>query len=437
MFHELASIVVQLNRYLTLFPESSELQECTRTLIEEYVGFSVSAFLFFKKWPLYNFLRLFWSTIDKKYQAARLSIANHYARFERSRQYTVDSTLIGNSTKIIQLLPTVAVLPALSSGLFEVPFLRNPHFCERDEEIVRIWTHLTQPRTGDASFQRACLLQGLGGVGKTSIALEYAYRHRDNYDFVLWLPAETDLAVSNAAATISRKLKLGPRSEAEKEPRLEVERFRAWLETLGKQWLLVLDNVENLSAVSAVWPRVDQGHLLLTSQRSDLAQVCSSTIVVNTLDKASGSRLLLKHLALTQPPPTLSSGPERAIASSIADDVQCKAEAIAAELSGVPLAITFVAGIYSSMNLGEILMELQQNTSFATLMSPEASPVIAHYDKPFGITWDTARKQLSSKALLLVQTLAMLSPTGVSEDVILAGDPLSNLSMFGLGSKSQ
>lgn len=52
MFHELASMVVQFNRYIAIFPESSELQQCTRSFIDDYVGFSVSVFLFFKKWPI-------------------------------------------------------------------------------------------------------------------------------------------------------------------------------------------------------------------------------------------------------------------------------------------------------------------------------------------------------------------------------------------------
>lgn len=181
-----------------------------------------------------NLLRLFWSTIDKTFEATRSNIAKHYTRFERSRQYSVDSALIHNSRKMMQMLPTVTVLPSISSGLFEVPLLRNPHFSERgDDEVSLVRTYLNRPTSDGAKHQSACLVQGLGGVGKTTIALEYAYRYRDEYDFVFWIPAETDLDVSNTTAIVSRKLGLGPQEGGEKNPQLEVERFRSWLETLG------------------------------------------------------------------------------------------------------------------------------------------------------------------------------------------------------------
>lgn len=189
--------------------------------------------------------------------------------------------------------------------------------------------------------------------------------------------------------------------------------------------------------MSKVWPRVSHGHVLLTSQKSELAQACSSTVIVQPLDELSGSRFLLKQLAITQRPVTSHSEPDSAIAFSGEDDVQRNAEMIAAELSGIPLAMTFVAGLFSSMPLEEILSELKKQSSFTAILAPGITPVLAFYDKPFGKTWDIARKQLAPTSLLLVQIMAMLSHTGLAEDIILADHQHPHLAVLGIKSKSQ
>ncbi|EXL40202.1 hypothetical protein FOCG_17194 [Fusarium oxysporum f. sp. radicis-lycopersici 26381] len=357
MLHDLTSLVVQLNRYLALFPKADELQQCSRQLIDDYVGFSISAFLFFKRWPI-----------------------------------------------------SVTVLPAASEKLFEVPFLRNPHFAERDTEVELVRTSLTQPKPPHDIRSTICLLQGLGGVGKTTIALEYAFKYGGEYDFVFWIPARTELDVLNTATALARKLQI------------------------DKPWLLIFDNVEELSTVMPIWPTNGQGHILLTSQNSKLAHFCSSNIAVSLLDSSAGSCLFLAYRtvarnSLSQPIPSPKLSDHT--------DHREKAELIATELSGDPLAITAVAGLLSSMSLEEILNTLQRYSSFSKILPPGTSPTLVQYDSPFGATWDKAQEKLDPSSRLLVQTLAMLSPTGLTEEIVLSGDQNANLSLFRLDSVAQ
>jgi hypothetical protein len=114
-----------------------------------------------------------------------------------------------------------------------------------------------------------------------------------------------------------------------------------------------------------------------------------------------------------------------------------KAELIATELSGNPLAITAVAGLLSSMSLEEILNTLQRYSSFSKILPPGTSPTLVQYDSPFGATWDKAQEKLDPSSRLLVQTLAMLSPTGLTEEIVLSGDQNANLSLFRLDSVAQ
>ncbi|KAF5667724.1 tetratricopeptide-like helical [Fusarium denticulatum] len=338
-------------------------------------------------------------------------------------------------TTMIQMLPAVTMLPSASEKLFEVPFLRNPHFTERDTEVELVRTSFTKPKLLQDTHSTICLLQGLGGVGKTTIALEYAFKYRAEYDFVFWIPAQTELDVLNTATTLARKLQIGVQYlETQQQPRSRADVFLSWLQTLEKPWLLIFDNIEELSTVMPIWPRNGQGHILLTSQNSNLARFCSSNIAVSPLDSSAGSRLFLAYRTVAQnslSPPT----PNSKLSGNTGHHE--KAELIATELSGNPLAITAVAGLLSSMSLEEILNTLKRYSSFSKILPPGASPTLVQYDSPFGATWDKAQNKLDPSSRLLLKTLAMLSPTGLTEEIVLSGDQNTNLSLFGLESVAQ
>jgi RecA/RadA recombinase len=71
------------------------------------------------------------------------------------------------------------------SAIFNVPHPRNPHFTGRE----RLLDSLHESLTGDVPMGRVQAVYGMGGVGKTQLALEYAYRHRGDYAIVWWAPA--------------------------------------------------------------------------------------------------------------------------------------------------------------------------------------------------------------------------------------------------------
>src|SRR3954447_3371395 len=80
---------------------------------------------------------------------------------------------------------------------WNVPLNRNPHFTGRE----RVLELLARALDSNEPEPRKQVLHGVGGVGKTQVALEYAYQHREEYDLVWWLPAqeESPLAVAYAS----------------------------------------------------------------------------------------------------------------------------------------------------------------------------------------------------------------------------------------------
>ena len=84
-------------------------------------------------------------------------------------------------------------------------------------------------------------VQGMGGVGKTALAVEYANRFRDLYDGVWWCPAETRAGLMTSLAALGMELEATSLAEADIE-----KAARAALSRLAEQgdiWLLVYDNV--------------------------------------------------------------------------------------------------------------------------------------------------------------------------------------------------
>lgn len=78
---------------------------------------------------------------------------------------------------------------------WNVPYPRNPAFTGREEVIANLRERLIEPgRSAPAE-----VISGLGGIGKTQTAVEYAYRYRDQYQAVLWLNAESLLTLRRSA----------------------------------------------------------------------------------------------------------------------------------------------------------------------------------------------------------------------------------------------
>ena len=105
-------------------------------------------------------------------------------------------------------------------------------------------------------------MAGLGGVGKTQIALEFTYRFAYEYDTIWWLGAETPQAMQQAAVEFLARKKLPEVCENEA---VVCGAFASWFEQ-NERWLLVFDNVDDFDAITPFLPKNNNGNVLITTR---------------------------------------------------------------------------------------------------------------------------------------------------------------------------
>jgi hypothetical protein len=168
--------------------------------------------------------------------------------------------------------------------VWNVPFHPNPFFVGRDQLVAELQTRLQAP---EAPVRRV-VLTGLGGVGKTSVVVEYVYRHQADYDLVWWVNGEQPASLLADLAILAAQLGLADNAPQE----AQVAALRSWLEH-RRRWLVVLDNVDAPEVVAEWLPRSATGHVVLTSRGGVGWERLASVLAVEVLAPADAAGLLL------------------------------------------------------------------------------------------------------------------------------------------------
>jgi len=295
-------------------------------------------------------------------------------------------------------------------AIWNIPYPRNPFFLGRDAELARLHRSLQTGQATALSHPQA--ISGLGGIGKTQLALEYAYRYHQNYQAVLWGHAESHETLTASFVAIASLLQLPEREAPDQEG--IVQAVRRWLQT-HHEWLFILDNADDLVLVTSFLPSTRGGSLLLTTRAVTTGRL-AHRVEIETLSPTQGALLLLRRSGLLEPDANLIDASQ---------EERKQAERLSEELGGLPLALDQV-GAYleeTGIDLAGYWHLYQQHG--AELLQ-ERRGLVADYPASVATTWSLAFAKVadgSEAASDLLRVCAFLSPDAIAEEILVQGAP--------------
>jgi TIR domain/Uncharacterized protein conserved in bacteria (DUF2272) len=184
---------------------------------------------------------------------------------EKSRAKPVDSPAFpGMSGGSSADKPT---FPSAVSEIWNVP-ARNRNFTGRSDWLAQLGRAGAADRRGVVVHAIA----GLGGIGKSQLAIEFAYRNAEEYRLVWWVRAETPASRQQDLLALARRLPLPTVETAPVDD--QIAALRSWLERSDK-WLLIFDNVESPNDIRDLLPQAGAGHVLLTTRNLTWGPIAS------------------------------------------------------------------------------------------------------------------------------------------------------------------
>jgi hypothetical protein len=180
---------------------------------------------------------------------------------------------------------------------------RDPAFAGREEQLAAIRAGLL---TGGPVVVHA--VKGMGGAGKTQVAIEYAHRHAGDYALTWWLDAESTVLLGQRYAELAIHLGHATRDAPPEEMR------RAAIGALRRHpsWLLVFDNVTDPGVFRRDWLPDGPGHVLITSYQ-DRWDGIATPVPVGYLPRAESVQLLRRRV------PAMTDGDADALAGALND----------------------------------------------------------------------------------------------------------------------
>ncbi|MGI5455569.1 FxSxx-COOH system tetratricopeptide repeat protein [Streptomyces sp. CA-249302] len=264
---------------------------------------------------------------------------------------------------------------------------RNPNFTGREELLEKLHQRLLREK---ATAVLPHALHGMGGVGKSLLAVEYLYRRMTEYDVVWWISAERSAQISLSLVELAPRLGLTPGSDASSTVAAVLESLR-----IGKpyaNWLLVFDNAESPEAVQLFFPAGGPGNILITSRNPQWASI-ARPLEVDVFMREESKQLLRVR------------GPE------ISDE---DADRLAEALGDLPLAIEQAAAWHAETGMLvdeylRLLNEKRVDLLRGTAPLDNQHPVIA--------AWNISLDQLETKnpaAYQLLQVCSFYAPEPIA-----------------------
>ncbi|MDG4762944.1 tetratricopeptide repeat protein [Solwaraspora sp. WMMD406] len=300
----------------------------------------------------------------------------------------------GANPRFISLPPGALVSPEqvpAPVGLWNVPRRPSRVFVGRDQVMERVAAALAAGSSGVIGQSVA----GLGGVGKTEVALHHAAASRSRYTGVWWVQADTRANLAAGLAGLARRL--SPATWALTDEQAEAW-ATAWLHHHAG-WLLVLDNVDDPADVAGLLGGVTSGHILVTTRRDiDWEDHGLTLIRIGVLDSADAVRMLFERTG---------------------QDDQAAAAGIAEYLGCLPLALEQAAAFIKlhRVPIADYRDRLRSRPDDLLASAAPGQDAQRAVTRVWAITLDAIRAT-DTIAIDVLRVLAWLGPDDIPRDLV-------------------
>ncbi|KAI1411461.1 tetratricopeptide repeat domain-containing protein [Hypoxylon sp. FL1857] len=306
---------------------------------------------------------------------------------------------------------------------FMLPQYPNPDFVGRKDAFEAMDKHLLPrkvPSSGATQSTRLFALCGMGGIGKTDLAVEYAFSRRDHFQAIFWLEAGGVSQLASDFGRITTHLGLESADEA-KDLESSIEIAKAWLtkprsdsDGENESWLLIFDNADNLDVITDYIPYNGNGSVLVTSRDPFAKEHFFS----------NGTGIDLEPLSTAE-----SAGLLRKLAKTNEDgqnqDEEDASMTLANQLDGLPLAMTQMAGFIRRrrISIREFVDLYATDAQYAKIHNV-AHPVQEHrYGYTLATTFNF--EGMGPDATRLVQLISFMNPDRIREDIFVNPQPVN------------
>lgn len=287
---------------------------------------------------------------------------------------------------------------------------RNLHFTGRTAELAGLYANLI---VGGRQHPAVQVISGMGGIGKTEIAAEYIYRHRDKYEIIWWIRAEHHDRVREALVRLGQRLELRQAATDSGRDRTIAAVLKSLESGARPSWLLVYDNAAQPLDLQRYLPTsLPGGHIIITSRVQNWpGYIQADSIDVAPFTEDEAISFLRRRVPALQPQKKL---PED-------EDAQRSAEArrLASALGHLPIATEHAAAYLAETghSVDDYLTRFNENAH--RLLSEQTSD----FPAPVSATWAMSTALLTADADHLFNLCAFFSPEPIAAELFIQDTP--------------
>lgn len=412
----------RVKSFTDLYVVSGRIEKAVCKLYHELIHFFLEATIFFQRNPVANLLGITipWKKKGHKFQGqfqqCLIKIQKNFEWIDTEagiglHYLTQQMTSKGNQG-IQDILSKVSAMgsshssqpaPVAAASYRIIPLVANISFFGRETEMQMMEKVLLPERETRLTVFS---ILGIGGVGKSQLALHFTYKHLNHFNAIFWIPAETSVKIKGAFEEIGTEVGLLEPNGGQGNLEAVAQRTKKWLRNYDKPFLLIFDNVESMSILEKYLPTGGRGSIIITTRNQNLFQPpVTAWAHLKCFDIEEGKRYLLANI------------PQGALYGNDADSEH--AGKICDTCGGLPLALSQVHRFISALNisLDEANRRVTGLEAFVNVSSELNDLQQTDYYHPTGVPslWDESLHALNPSCSAIVKSIAFLDPDAMPE----------------------